>query len=66
MTEEDDVMKKSRMARVGDILLSWNAWLAATLVAALVVLIWRFVQNAKDTALLPQAGWGAALLGVAW
>ncbi|KAL6714700.1 hypothetical protein ACLMJK_008125 [Lecanora helva] len=66
--DEDSYNQKRPMFNLeiaGKILLSWNTWVAAALIASLGVLIWRFVENAKGRALTPQAGWAVALLDVA-
>jgi len=64
--EEEEMRKPGLWKVVGDVLLSWNAWVAATLLAALVFTICRFAQNAKGRALLPQAGYGVTFLGISW
>ena len=58
--------KGSGWTLIGKILGSWNAWVAATLMASVGVRLWRLIVNAKGRDLAPQAGWGAAVLGVAW
>ena len=46
------------------VLLSWNAWLAAILMAGLGVFIWRLSENCQGRPLNVQAGLGALFLGV--
>lgn len=48
------------------VLLSWNAWLAATLGAGLGVFVWRLSENYRGRPLRVQAGIGALLLAVDW
>lgn len=48
------------------ILLSWNAWLAATLTASLGVLLWRLYENCEGRTLMMEAACGTLCLTFAW
>ena len=63
---EDEMTSTRRYARLKSILLSWNAWLAVTLIAGLGVLIWSLSENCQGRPLNVQAGLGALFLAVDW
>ncbi len=50
----------------GKVLLSWNAWLGATLAASLGVMVWRYVEGARGRMLRDEAGCAAVLLAADW
>lgn len=52
--------------RVGEVLLSWNAWVAATLAASWAVLIWRYIVNMRGRMLSGEARCAAVLLAADW
>ena len=63
---EDKMTSMRRFGWLTHVLLSWNAWLAATLAASLGVLLWRLSENFRGRALNLQAGLGALFLAVDW
>ena len=55
---EDEMISTRKFGRLKSILRSWNAWLAATLIAGLGVPIWRLSENCQGRPLNVQAGLG--------
>ena len=63
---QDGMTPMSRLHCIRQILLSWNALLAATLTASLGVLLWRLCENGKGRILNPEAGFGTLVLAIDW